>query len=468
MFALLLALSGVEGLALQEPLVLTEDRVLRGSDVLDIEGRPIEGGGFRIRTEGRWTGRLRLSGCELRGLGGRAEFGPDDRLRGESHALDLHASGEASIAIETCVFSASSSIRLRVDERAAAAVVGNEIRENSLVAVDKVRGRSLPAFTATGTSSAPQRFERNRIWRSHAVFDAPGWRVEGNLIVGLRAGLFATGKGTEVRGNYVHVLMPRTPEYPWWSQVATFTTARGALAEHNVIRDGEWIVQFVEGEFRHNVICDINDHNLLRNGSTGRIHHNIFFAGKPEHPPGQQSGCVFVVYPPKDGETGVEIFNNVFDANDVLNVPGVEVCRGGLVRSLRNNAFVRFPMKEKYVRHPLWMLSPPWDEAPSDSPPARLAYADYNLFPRGERIYGLGVVEGKAGLHDRRADPGFRGPLPSEFPFRDDDIKAGRVTVPEILARFREIYAPGEGSPLRDAGDPADGPGTDIGAVEGK
>jgi hypothetical protein len=34
-----------------------------------------------------------------------------------------------------------------------------------------------------------------------------------------------------------------------------------------------------------------------------------------------------------------------------------------------------------------------------------------------------------------------------------------------MLARFRELYTPAEGSPLIDAGDPADGPGTDIGPV---
>jgi hypothetical protein len=37
--------------------------------------------------------------------------------------------------------------------------------------------------------------------------------------------------------------------------------------------------------------------------------------------------------------------------------------------------------------------------------------------------------------------------------------------VSQILARFREIYTPAEGSPLTDAGDPADGAGTDIGPI---
>jgi hypothetical protein len=287
--------------------------------------------------------------------------------------------------------------------------------------------------------------------------------------------VFATGAGTVVKGNYIHVLMPRTAEFPWWSQVASFTTARGALAEDNVIRDGEWIVQFVEGEFRNNVICDINDHNFLRNGSTGRIHHNIFFAGKPDHPPGSQSACIFVVYAPKEKEAGVEIFNNVFDANGVLNVPGVEVNPNGFVKSVRNNAFVRFNHQEKYIRHEQAMFSAQWEEALSTPPPNRLGYLDYNLYfspgAKTHRLYALGVV-GKAekddgfGKHDLvEVDPKFKGPLPSVFPFEDEDIKAGKVTVSQMLARFREIYAPAEGSPLLGAGDPADGPGTPIGPI---
>ncbi|MBV8879603.1 MAG: hypothetical protein JO332_06565, partial [Planctomycetaceae bacterium] len=55
--------------------------------------------------------------------------------------------------------------------------------------------------------------------------------------------------------------------------------------------------------------------------------------------------------------------------------------------------------------------------------------------------------------------------LPSVFPFDDADIKSGKVTVAEILGRFRELYTPAEGSPLVDAGDPADGAGADIGPV---
>ena len=47
----------------------------------------------------------------------------------------------------------------------------------------------------------------------------------------------------------------------------------------------------------------------------------------------------------------------------------------------------------------------------------------------------------------------------------DDDIRKRKVTVSQILAHYRRAYTPAEGSPLINAGDPADGRGSYIGAV---
>jgi hypothetical protein len=472
MMALLLA-AGDTVVEAGQTLTLTEDLVLASGDTLEIRGTTdkrctIVGNGHQIRTQDRWTGRAKIASCDVRGLG-----------TARTHAFEFKASGRAEITIDHCTFDASGSVWLRTDDAAEARVTNCVSLENSAVAVDKAREKSFPFFIATGSSPAPKLFQGNRVFKSHVQIDAPNWRIggdtdaESNLLIGWRTGIFATGAGTVVKGNYIHVLMPRTAEFPWWSQVASFTSARGALAEDNVIRDGEWIVQFVEGEFRRNVICDINDHNFLRNGSAGRIHHNIFFAGKPDHPPGSMSACIFVVYAPKGTEDGIEIFNNVFDANNTLNVPGIEVNPKGFVKSLRNNAFVRFAHQEKYVRHPQAMICPQWEEPLTTPPPERLGYSDYNLFyspaAKSHRIYALGVA-GKAekddgfGRHDLvEVDPKFKGPLPDVFPFDDADIKSGKVTVSRMLARFRELYSPAEGSPLLGAGDPADGAGTGIG-----
>src|SRR5262249_41694095 len=128
-------------------------------------------------------------------------------------------------------------------------------------------------------------------------------------------------------------------------------------------------------------------------------------------------------------------------------------------------------------------VRPGFAEKKSDPGPARLGYADYNLFHNPDAAekdnYALSVagkkerVDAGFALHDvpargaraEQAAPRFAGPVPTRFPFDDDDIRAGKVTVAQILAHYRRVYAPGEGSPLLDAGDPADGPKSFIGAV---
>jgi hypothetical protein len=478
-----------------ETLTLSEDLVLAGDDTLEIQGtddRPsaLIGNRHQIRTSGEWIGHVRISHADIKELGERTAFNAQGKVTSQTPALDLSGAKTAEVTIEHSTFGASSSVRLRLDGQSTARFVSNVSKEDSVVSVDKARERSFPFFEASGSSTAPKVFQGNRVYRSGILVTGKNWKIggesdaESNLVIGLRAALDAFGEGTVVRGNYVHVLMPRTAEYPYWSQVSTFTSAKGAMAEQNVIRDGEWIVQFVEGEFRHNLICDINDHNLLRNGSTGRIHHNIFVAGKPDHPPGQMGGCIFIVYPPKDGEQGAEIYNNTFDAGGTMNVPGLEMNPGGYVKSLRNNVYYNFGHQEKFIRHGQAMIRPAWTEPITDPPPSQLGYADFNAFysplAKVKRNYAIGVqgkVERKdAGfaLHDLpvggapndQADPKFRGPLPAVFAFSDEDIKAGKVTVSRILALYREAYTPAPGSPLIDAGDPADGDGTDIGAVD--
>jgi hypothetical protein len=130
------------------------------------------------------------------------------------------------------------------------------------------------------------------------------------------------------------------------------------------------------------------------------------------------------------------------------------------------------------------MVRPAWTEPLSDPGPAQLGYADYNAFfspkAKAKKNYALSVA-GKTerkdagfalndlprgGARDEQVDPRFKGPIPVAFLFDDKDIKSGAVPVSKILSRYRELYSPGPGSPLLDAGDPADGEGTDIGAVD--
>jgi hypothetical protein len=132
------------------------------------------------------------------------------------------------------------------------------------------------------------------------------------------------------------------------------------------------------------------------------------------------------------------------------------------------------------------MIRPCWTEGLTEPLPVRLGYSDYNLFfspgAQVHRNYALGVKDKaerkdagfglndvpRGGARNEQVDPKFKGPIPSEFAFQDEDIKSGKVTVAKMLAHYRDIYTPAPGSPLIGAGDPADGEGTSIGAVEVK
>src|SRR5262249_14412587 len=115
--------------------------------------------------------------------------------------------------------------------------------------------------------------------------------------------------------------------------------------------------------------------------------------------------------------------------------------------------------------------------------PARLGYADYNLFcspsakfrrnyllsvpgktERKDAGFGLNDLP-RGGKIDEQADPHFQGPIPKGFPFSDAEVKTRTVGGSRMLAFYREAYAPAAGSPLLGAGDPADGEGTYIGAI---
>ncbi len=480
-----------------QTLALKEDLVLTGEESLEIKGAPgrrcvLLGNGHRIRSKGKWTGSVRIRHCDVRRLGAPPQFTKDGRrIAVEFPAVDLTITGKGALVVEHCVFDGSAAVHVQNDGHSTTTFRANTILENTLARADKDIDRSLPCFVARGSSPARKLFQANHVYRSQARFQGPNWLVGGdtdadsNICIGLRIGLFAQGKGTVVRGNYLHLRMPVTKEFPYYSQVSTFSTSGGALGEHNVIRDGEWIVRFVDGELRYNLITDIIDHDLMQNGSTGRVHHNLFVAGRSDSRPGSMSGCIAVIYPPKKPGEGIEVFNNVFDGGGWLDVPAVEVSPGAFVKSLRNNVFCNFAHKERYYKGRQGMVRASWNDEAADKKPPRLGYADYNLFhspktkaPRNYLLSVAGKVERRddgfgrndvprGGAGDAQVDPKFRGPLPERFPFSDDDIKSGKVTVSKILAYYRAAYAPAEGSPLLGAGDPRDGKGTSIGAVGG-
>jgi len=488
-----------------ETLSLDSDLLLSSADVLEINGTAempctLVGNGHQLKTKGGWTGRVKATYCTFRQLGKPQAVikvpnpgaWPGFKIEDpDVPAFVMTGEGKAEWTFEHCTFDQCSFLAFTANGESTLTFRHNTVLENAIFPVSEQPATSRPCISLLGNSTARKVFHGNRIYKGECCFQSANVMIggdrdeESNLIIGLRAKIRASGRGTVVRGNYVHVLMPGPqvpPHFAYWSQVSTLEPS-DTLAEHNVIRDGEWIVRFVEGEFRYNLICDIADHNLCQNGSIGGIHHNIFFGSKPDHQQGSMGGCIGIVYKPKTPGGGIEVFNNTFDGCGWMAVPVLEVGKEGFVKTFRSNVAFNFVLGERFGKGPAAMVRPSFFEEFSTPLPERLGYADYNLFfnpkSKSKTNYALSVAgktlrkdagfalndAAKGGEVDQQVAPQFAGPLPTAFPFKDEEIKAGKVTVSQILAFFRKAYTPAAGSPLIDAGDPADGEGADIGAV---
>jgi hypothetical protein len=282
-----------------------------------------------------------------------------------------------------------------------------------------------------------------------------------------------------VRGNYIHTEIPSFR----WSQVHTILVGRECkklVIEHNVIRHGQWVVRGLSGEFRYNLVLDADGHNFIIGPTAGtHIHHNIFARYCTVDP--NLNASIAVIYKGDD----IQIYNNTFDGGgkDLArpwHVPAIEVGSDAVLASLRNNVFYDHPTN---FHTGTATVRPGFTEKKTTPAPARLGYADYNLFfnpdAKEQQNYALCVKDkterADAGFakHDlpvggeknAQVEPKFAGPIPKTFPFKDADIRDGKVTVSQILAHYRAAYAPTADSPLIGAGDPADGANSFIGAV---
>jgi hypothetical protein len=457
-------------------LPVSEDIVLSGDDVLEAFGtaeRPcrIDANTQQIRTAPGWTGRVNVRHCEFRSLGTATK-----------PALVLAAGGTGDrIVIEHSTFHACGAVHLANRDDSGTVFRHNQFLASSMLPVTNLPDQSPPVFRAGGRSSARKLFEGNRVDKSVVQFDdTRNWRIEGNVILGMRGSLSLHNcDDTTVRGNYVHTEIPSFR----WSQVHTLMVGggcRGLVVEHNILRHGQWVVRGLQGQFRYNLVLDADGHNFIIGPRAGtHIHHNIFARYCTVDP--NLNATIGVIYKGDD----IQIYNNTFDAGGrqlarPWHVPAVEVGADGFVASLRNNAFVNHPTS---FSNGTATIRPGFTEKKTAPGPARLGYADYNLFfnpdAKERQNYALSVA-GKTeradpgfgkndvpagGEKNAQVEPKFKGPVPTAFPFKDEDIRSGKVTVPQILAHYRAAYAPADGSPLTRAGDPADGPGSFIGAV---
>src|SRR5262249_4506038 len=146
---------------------------------------------------------------------------------------------------------------------------------------------------------------------------------------------------------------------------------------------------------------------------------------------------------------GIQIYNNTFDGGgkDLArpwHVPAIEVGGEAFLASLRNNVFFNHPTS---FASGTATVRPGFTETKTSPAPARLGYADYNLFynpdARERQNYALSVAEKServnggfarhdvpaGGEKDAQVDPQFQGLLPRAFPFSDEDIRSRKVSV---------------------------------------
>ena len=431
--------------------------------------------------------------CDVGNLGsdpGFPEAGPDPYQPG----LDLQMAAGASVTIAQSTFETSTTLAFRALGDVAFVFRDNTLGATSLARV--VKGsfeESRPAFSFDGLgNSAPLTFQGNHVLRSWVQINGKNWDIgglttaTGNIFTGTRGGLIISGEDLRIRGNYIHP----SGELAGWNQLAAFLgTGQGHLVESNIIRGGNWLVRgFGGGELRYNLLGDAYAVAWIQLDSNGgsQIHHNIFVRNN-KLMENYEVSIIRVLY---DVVTpNATVYNNTIDGGGAcydVTWRAIAIDEGAFLQSLRSNAIVRLPMDGGLANSAI--VGPNQSrnfsmEVKSDPAPVRLGYADYNLFDNPDATtidnYALGVQDktertsdGFAlhdahamGAKDEQVDPLFAGPLPVEFPFSDDDVVSGAVSVCQILAFYRTLYTPMGSSPLVDTGDTADGSGNDIGAV---
>ncbi len=470
--------------------MLEDDIVLAGEDVLELGEGPcvIQGNGHSIRSEQPWHGHLWLHDCRLIGLGTE-----------DTPAIDLTMDERAYTQIERCTFDASGRVRVINYADSTTDFRANILLENALLAEPALRDEASPIFSAEGWDGTGQKtFQGNQVLKGFVSFGKTAhWLIGGddeaasNLIIGRRGGMVLLGSDFVVRGNYVHDIFVTSPDSPLGNQESALQViydTTDVLVEHNVLRKGHWVVRGLSGEFRYNAVLDPGASGWLQQPFEGtKIHHNLFltyaYPGEEQGLPAESnlidSGVTLVNF----RAAGIELYNNTFDGGGAARRflgPAVSIEQDSFVDSLRSNAFVRFGFELPDGSQAA--IRPPLGEGTAATP-ARLGYADYNLFYSPEadapRNYAIGVAgltqRANAGFAlndahpggplDEQVDPQFVAEPPLELPFDEADLLSGKLSVWQVLALLRELYTPGAESPLVDAGDPADGAGVDIGAV---
>jgi hypothetical protein len=434
-------------------LALTSDRVLSGSENFEILGTPsaralvTSSNGSRIRSAPGWSGHLTIRNADIIGLGAM-----------DIPGIEVTVQGTNTLEISGSVFDRSGPLSLTANDQAPVILQGNTIQPNTLTPVNDQADYlgSHPSITVAGNSSAAKRFQGNNVGVSFVRFSTNHWLIggdtntDGNVILGVRATIELNNSiDNTIRGNFLY------HRYPYgWSQghLLDFEGSTSpVVVEHNVFRGASWMIQSMDGDFRYNLLIDnINEAFFRYTAANTKIHHNVLINVGYQRAYYPTNGFLYL-------GNGTAVYNNTIDV-------------GGAQLGWVNYAMIQPPASGGNVRSNIFTGFA--YQSPNAVITAGLAYGDYNCFYNPDTSQSTRYGDGGHGAHDcggGSADPKFAQARIVPFPFGDGDIWARRVTVSQILAFYRGVYAPTAGSPVIDLGDPSDDTGgfrnTDIGAV---
>jgi hypothetical protein len=217
-----------------------------------------------------------------------------------------------------------------------------------------------------------------------------------------------------------------------------------------MFRGSSWMIQNMDGEFRYNLLVDNINHAFFRGAkATANLHHNVLVNV------GYQR-----VYEPSGGLllSSAAFYNNTVDVGgQKLGWFQTSFVDSGNLSSARNNVLTGFAYQNAFAVFRA----------------GTVASGDYNCFYDPDTTQASAYGDSGLGAHDcggaAGANPRFAQARVIPFSVGDGDIWQRKVTISQILALYRAMYAPASGSPLIDAGSPADDTGgmrnTDIGAV---
>jgi hypothetical protein len=427
---------------------LTADVTLTGATGYELIGEPgkrirLNGNGHRILSAAGASGPLTLKFVDAFDLGG-----PNT---GNVSSFSVTTTG--AITIEDSSFDSSNIVSLKSEGAGTVSIRRNLFRSNMRQPIGQNprgtgAGPSYPALDLAGKSTGTKVFAGNNVGAGWVQFTGTtNWLVGGdtdadsNIMIGPRVGIYMeTSSNSQIRRNYSH------HHYNGgWSQGSNYELAGSPtiLVEHNVIYDSSWPVRGVGCEFRYNLVSQAG-HQFLWPEKNGNIHHNVFVGGFSD---------IASIYLINKG-TGVKVFNNTIDGQLYKDMITAVSLTAGAEMTLTSNAFLNVPKPAGAAAGATVTITG-----------ATLA-ADYNAFGNVQKN---NYSDARKPAHDVEladAAAAMLTDLPkTSFDIDDAPIWKRTTTVRDILTRYRARYAPKDGSPLIDKGDPAGGDGNDIGAV---